>query len=73
MYFDAEVFRQEREHEQRMTLAWQIANLSNAKKLPSLERLLKRHKKPEEYTPEEVEVEREHLKELAERAENYGS
>jgi hypothetical protein len=55
-------------------LAWQIANLSRAQRLPSLERILKRQKKPEDYTPEEVEKERDYLKELAERAEEkHGS
>jgi hypothetical protein len=57
-----------------MTLAWQIANLSNAKKLPPLKRLLGRHKKPEDYTPAEVEKERDYLRELAERSEEkHGS
>lgn len=34
------VERQRTQHNRDMTLAWQVANLTNAKKLPSLERVL---------------------------------
>jgi hypothetical protein len=65
MFFDADLWRQKQERERDLAMAWQVAMLARAKRLPSLASLLRG--KPEQPTDNELARRRAEHEELVKR------